>query len=139
MGKPIQQIKQDTFKPYGYIIEHDSGKPGGFQVVLNESGKVGWRIAVSKITKNKVLGMGKHPDSMESFEPVAGVTILLVALPENPENFEVFLLDRPVCLFKNIWHATLTLSESSLVKITENLEVSSDNYQFDKEYQVALS
>lgn len=139
MGKPIKNINRDTFKPYGIVIEQNSENPKGFQVILNETGKVGWRIAVSKLTKNMVLEMGKHPDSMESFEPVSGVVVLLVALPDTPEDFEAFLLDRPVCLFKNIWHATLTLSECALVKITENLEVNSENYQFEKEYQVSLS
>ncbi len=139
MGKSIKNINRDTFKPYGFVIEQNSEDPKGFQIILTEAGKVGWRIAVSKLTKDVVLGMGKHPDSMESFEPVSGVTVLLVALPETPENFEVFLLDRPVCLFKNIWHATLTLSEYALVKITENLEVNSEHYQFETEYRVSLS
>ena len=138
MIKKIQNINHDTFRPYGYLIDHDAEKPEGFQVILKETGKVGWRIAVSKVTKNKVRTLGKHPNSMESFEPISGVTILLVALAETPENFEVFLLDRPVCLFSNIWHATISLSEYSLIKITENLEVDSDNYDFDQEFEVAL-
>lgn len=138
MIKRIQNINHDTFRLYGYFIEYDSQKSEGFQVVLKETGKVGWRIAVSKITKNKVRMLGKHPNSMESFEPLSGVTILLVALPETPENFEVFLLDRPVCLFPNIWHATLSLSEYSLLKVTENLEVDSDKYHFEREFEIAL-
>ena len=139
MGKLIKNINQDTFKPYGIVIEQNLENPKKFQVIINETGKVGWRIAVSRLAQNMVQGMGKHPDSMESFEPVSGVVILLVALPETPEDFEVFLLDRPVCLFKNIWHATLTLSECALVKITENLEVNSENYRFKKEYRGSLS
>jgi len=138
MKKRIQQINRDTFKPYGYLIEYDPGKPEGFQVVLKETEKVGWRIAVAKLSKNKVQMLGKHPNSMESFEPVSGVTMLLVALPEDPENFEVFLLDRPVCIFPNIWHATLSLSEHSVYKVTENLEVNSDQYHFAQEFEVAL-
>lgn len=138
MGK-IQNINHDTFKPYGYLIDYDSRKPGTFQVVLNETEKVGWRIAVSKVMKNKVQMLGKHPNSMESFEPISGTTILLVAQPETPENFEAFLLECPVCLYPNIWHATLSLSEYSLIKITENVEVTTEKYYFEKEYQVLIT
>jgi len=138
--KKIQNINQDTFKPYGYLIEYDPGKSGTFQVVLNETEKVGWRIAVSKVMGNKVQMLGKHPNSMESFEPISGTTIFLVAQPETPENFEAFLLERSVCLYPNIWHATLSLSEYSLIKITENAaEVTTEKYYFEKEYQVLVT
>lgn len=121
-------ITSESFSQYGYIIEYDEKKQGSFQIVLREEGMVGWRIAVSRITARNVSKLGRHPNSMESFEPVEGVTLLCAAPAESPEDFEVFLLDKPVCLHKNIWHAVFCLSEYSIVKITENLEVESEAY-----------
>ncbi len=57
------------------------------------------------------------------------MTLLCVSLPETPEEYDIFLLDKPVCILKNIWHATMTLSEYSLVKIYENSEVDAEEYE----------
>lgn len=129
MNKTIKTIKQSEFGKYGYIIQHDSNNSDNFQVILNENEATGWRIAVSKVTSRNISTFGKHPNSMESFEPVEGTTLIYVANSESPEDYEIFLLDKPVCLFKNIWHATCCLSEYSIVKITENLRVESQEYK----------
>lgn len=138
MNKVIKNISKETFSKYGYVIEHDNNKEDNFQVILNEFEKVGWRIASSKIVAKSFNRIARHPNTMESFEPVSGVTLLVVAPPENAEDFEVFLLDRPVCLYKNVWHATICLSEYSLIKICENAEVSSEFHDFDKEIVIQV-
>ncbi len=138
MSTSIKHISQDTFQPYGYIIEHDETLPQGFQIIVTENAAVGWRLAVSKITRQRFTKISRHPNSMESFEPISGVTLLCVAPPDTPEQYEVFLLDKPVCLYKNIWHASLTLSEYSLVKICENRDVDSEEYELGGTLQVVV-
>lgn len=136
--KNILNITNESFNKYGYVIEHDDSLDAGFQVILRENDSVGWRIAVSRVKNKGFQKLGKHPDSMESFEPVRGVALICVALADSPEEYEVFLLDKPVCLLKNIWHATASLSENAIIKITENLCVGSDAYIFTAEQNVVV-
>lgn len=135
MEKPIKNITPAEFKTYGYVIEHDY-KKDNFQVVLTESDELGWRIAVSKITSKSVSRFGRHPNSMESFEPMEGTTCICVAGVETPEDYEIFLLDKPVCLFKNVWHAVFCLSEFSYIKITENAVVDSKEHILDESIRI---
>jgi ureidoglycolate hydrolase len=138
MNKQINNITSKNFAKYGYVIEHDSSNIEKFQVVLNEFEQVGWRIAVSKVINKSIIKIARHPNTMESFEPVAGVTLVCVALLELPEEYEIFLLDKPVCVYKNIWHATFCLSEYSILKICENVTVESEEYEFAREIKVAI-
>lgn len=138
MDKTIKIITKDNFAKYGYVIEHDYSDERPFQVILKEEDCVGWRIATSKITAAGVKKLAKHPKTMESFEPVSGTALICVAVTEAPEDYEVFLLDKPVCLYKDIWHATLTLSQYSIVKITENVTVSTNEYEFKNEVRVLV-
>ncbi len=138
MNMVIKNISKETFSRYGHVIEYDSSKKENFQVILNEFDAVGWRIAVNKIDAKSVSRIARHPNTMESFEPVTGVTLIIVAPPENVDNFEVFLLDRPVCVNKNVWHATICLSEYSIVKICENVTVESEFHDYNKEIGVRV-
>lgn len=136
--KKLRNITQQSFKKYGYVLEHNSEKEGEFQVVLNEHDPVGWRMAASRITAKTTSKLAKHPNTMESFVPVCGVSAICVAASENPEDYEVFLLDKGVCLYKNTWHSLLALSEVSMVTICENLTVEADEYLFSHEISVCL-
>lgn len=69
---------------------------------------------------------------MESFSPVSGVSIIIVAKPDTPEDYDLFLLDKSVCLEKNIWHTTIALSEYALMEVTENYDVGMENYELGK-------
>ncbi|MDW7673731.1 MAG: hypothetical protein SCK28_04255 [Bacillota bacterium] len=138
MNKSIKNITADSFKKYGYVIEHNTNIPENFQIVLNEFAEVGWRIAVSKIVDKAIGKVARHPNSMETFEPVAGVTLICVAAPETPEEYEIFLLDKPVCLHKNVWHANCTMSPYSIVKICENAYVDSEEYKYAKELAIGI-
>jgi ureidoglycolate hydrolase len=138
LDKVIKIITRESFSPYGYVIEHDAGNKENFQVILSESGQVGWRIAVSKVVDKSLKKIARHPTTMESFEPVSGVTMIVVAPPADPENYEVFLLDKPVCVYKNTWHATICLSDYSIVKICENNTVSSEFHEFGREIGIRV-
>lgn len=139
MNMVIKNISKETFSRYGHVIEYDSSKKENFQVILNESGAVGWRIATMKIDAKSINRIARHPNTMESFEPLSGVTLIIVAPPENVDNFEVFLLDQPVCVYKNVWHATVCLSEHSIVKICENAKVESEHHDYNKEIGVRVT
>jgi ureidoglycolate hydrolase len=130
--KAIENITQESFERFGKIIEF-SAFPADerFEVVVEEPAHP-WRLAVFRVKIKEAGRMECHPDSMESFEPIEGTGLLLVAENHSPQDFHVFLLDRPVCLYKGVWHELLTLSEISLYKITENRQVASRFYYFEK-------
>lgn len=134
--QPIQTLTVENFEPYGYLLSYDSSDASRFQVKVSESQATGWRMAAKKISWKSFRSLQKHPDSMESFTPLQGVSVMVVARAEAPEEFELFLLDQPVCLKKNTWHTTFCLSEFALVEVTENLEVDSDNFELEKKYSV---
>jgi hypothetical protein len=49
------------------------------------------------------------------------------------------MLDRPILLHANIWHNVLTLSEESVIKITENEEVDSEEVKLPVRLSVSLT
>lgn len=128
----IERITKESFAPFGTVIEFPEGNKENFCIVDTEELKP-WRIAVFRYRNRTIKTIERHPSSKESFEPLSGVTLLLTAETEKPEQYRIFLLDRPVCLKKNIWHQVLALSEEASVKITENLEVESVFYNLDQE------
>lgn len=60
----------------------------------------------------------------DRFEHVSGWTVLFAGSEPRPEALHAFVLDRPVCLYKGVWHGVVTLTPESVCKLTENLEVS---------------
>ena len=137
MNGEILNINRQNFKKYGSILEFTSGYEQEFEIIVREPNH-GWRLAVFKISKRTVGVIENHPISMESFEPLKGVALLIVAENNNPEEFEVFLLDKPVCLNAGIWHQVMALSEEAQVKIAENLEVKTEFYQLKSELSIKL-
>lgn len=124
----IQFITGEAFAPYGRVLEFpENPADPRFQVVVTENG-AGWRLAVFRVKERECDRLECHPLSMESFEPMQGTGLLIVACCDTPQQYEVFLLDRPVCLDKGVWHQMITLSQETVVKITENLEVESEFY-----------
>lgn len=124
----VQQLTQESFSAFGKVIEFSSHpQDERFEVVLYEE-KEPWRIAVFRVKQRTTTRLECHPTSMESFEPMHGTGILLVAAPQTPCQQYAFLLDKPICLYKGVWHEVITLSEESIYKITENKDVSSEFY-----------
>lgn len=137
MGK-LKSISKKEFEKYGKVLEFsnaDSDK--SFEIVITEE-KEPWRLAVFRYSNKTVKRMECHPASLESFEPLSGLTVLIVAEHESPEAYEAFILDKPVCLYKGIWHQTLSLTEEAQVKIAENLEVTSEFFELEKEIEVKV-
>ena len=135
--KTLQYVQRETFLPYGEVLEFPAGIEETFCIITTEE-KEPWRLAVFRYTNKEIQRMECHPTSRESFEPLHGLTVLVVAPHENPEEYEAFILDKPVCLKKGIWHQVLALTEEAQVKIVENLEVKSEFYDLEKEIRVLV-
>jgi ureidoglycolate hydrolase len=122
----IYKLTHKNIKPYGWIIDSafvkDSGRGNAFGILIKEKAK-GWRIAYLIVRAKSIKRLENHPDSLETFEPVAGRTVIALARPRSPEKFKLFHLDKPVVLKKKVWHDVATLSERSDIKIVENMEV----------------
>jgi ureidoglycolate hydrolase len=128
MDLVLNHLSTAAFASYGQIIAYDYEIAASFQLIIDEPNAAGWRIAVNKVSCEPIAALNCHPNTRESFEPLSGVTVIVVANYDNPSEMEAFLLDQPVCIYQCVWHATLSISKSALVKITENHSVQSETY-----------
>lgn len=128
----IQSIQKENFKKYGKVLEFSEECKEVFEIKITEENNP-WRLAVFRYTNKSIKRIECHPTSLESFEPLKGITVLLLAEHDTPEKYEAFVLDKPVCLYKGIWHHVLALTDEAQVKIAENLEVSSEFFDLEKE------
>ena len=133
----IESITRETFAPFGTVIEFSPDFDGIYEILETEDEKP-WILAVFRYTNKTIQRIENHPTSMETLEPLSGVTVLLVAEHETPENYKAFVLDKPVCLKKGVWHQVLSLTPSAEVKITENKDVYSEFYDLPEEIQVQI-
>ncbi len=134
----INTITKDNFAKYGTIIDFTGKEENpSFEVIITSENDP-WRIAMLRVEEREYTFLEKHPSSLETFEPVDGVCLLLVSLDTENSAYEYFLLDRPVCLNKDVWHGIVTLTDVSKVKITENLEVDTDFYYLNQPIQIVI-
>lgn len=128
-----KKIEENVFRKYGQIIDLDGrrkkNKGNLFRIVTRERKSTGWRIAYLVVRDKQIDKLEQHPESMESFEPLKGNSILYVSNQKKPNNIEAFILDKPVVLRKGIWHGIVTKSRETHVKITENNQVKMHNYE----------
>ena len=89
--RPVEYITEENFRPYGKLIKFPADDETNFYIVANDSEKP-WRLAVYRYWNDRIRRIECHPDSMESFEPVSGTTILLVAEHETPEDYHALRL-----------------------------------------------
>lgn len=133
--RALQSIHRETFEKYGTVLEFPENCSEQFCVVTTEDAQP-WRLAVFRYTNKEIQRLECHPASLESFEPLSGITVLVVGEHDRPKEYEVFVLDKPVCLKKGIWHQVLALTDEAQVKIAENLEVNSEFYDLEKPMKV---
>ena len=127
----IHCVTDEAFRSFGRVIAFPKTFEGNFHIVADDE-KEPWRLAVFRYENRSIRRIECHPDSMESFEPLSGTSILLAAPHEAPEAFQLFLLDRPIILEKGVWHQVAALSETAMVKITENRSVYSVYYDLPR-------
>ena len=137
-SKSIQILTQSAFAPFGTVLEFPAESTNRFEIIVREPDHP-WRLAVFRDNKRSATKLENHPTSMETFEPVRGTTLLLVAEHDLPDDFSVFLLDKPICLHKGVWHDVVALSDEVLIRITENLEVFSEFHALKGTYQPVLA
>lgn len=124
MELTIQCLTQERFAPYGSVIEHEfDPKTGRDFAVVARSESTGWCVGLLELARGKAPYLERHLTSKETHEPLTGVTVLLVAPPDEPDHLEAFLLDRPVCLEQGVWHQAVALSRTAVLKVVENLSV----------------
>ena len=97
----VESITREAFEPFGTDLEIPEGFEGNFRIVDTEEEKP-WRVAVFRYSNKEIKKIENHPYSKESFEPLKGLTVLLVAEHDTPEDYRAFVLDKPVCLKKGI-------------------------------------
>lgn len=132
----IKTLDSQKFAKYGVVME--SGEEAGFEVFLNETEKVGWRLAISRLENKTIRKLTRHPNTVESFAPLQGVSLICVSDLADPTEIEVFLLDKPIYIHKNIWHGTLALSEKAMLSICENLYVDSEESELENPFEVVV-
>lgn len=138
MAIRLQSVTAEAFAPFGSVLEFPPDCSDAFHIVVKEPEQP-WRLAVFRYTNREISVMENHPASMESFEPLSGVTVLLVAEHNSPDACSAFLLDKPVCLKKGIWHQVLSLTPEAQVKIAENMDVNSEFHTLAKPVFAALT
>lgn len=134
---PVKVLSSEVFRRYGHIIEpKDPSKV--FEVLFGDREAKGWRIGYLAMGPSPVDSLEQHPESLETFEPVTGTSVLLVAPYESPDEIEAFLLDKPVCVGKKIWHGVSVISARAEIKITENYDVDSVHHKLKKPINIAF-
>ncbi|MFA6079483.1 MAG: hypothetical protein WC779_07050 [Candidatus Omnitrophota bacterium] len=122
----IRRLTPKSVRPYAVIIDSacvkDDGRKNCFGILLKEKSK-GWRIGYLIVRDKTIPRLESHPDSLETFEPVSGKTVIAFAPALHPDKVKVFLLDKGVVVKKGVWHDVAPLSKRSEVKIFENIEV----------------
>lgn len=122
----IKSITPANFRRYGKIIHYPGinlkGKKRNlWRIVHRSEEKTGWRVAYLVLRDKTVGRLESHPDSDETFEPVRGRALFLVS--KDLKSMEWFYLDKPIVLKKGVWHALISLTPETEIKITENLKV----------------
>lgn len=135
--RQLESVTSEAFAPFGTVLEFPVKCREDFVIVDTEE-KGGWRVAVFRYQNKEIRRIENHPFSKESFEPLEGITVLLVAGHDTPDEYRAFVLDKPICLKKGIWHQVLTLTPEASVKITENREVESVFYEYDTAKSVMI-
>lgn len=131
----IKNITAENFKQYGTVLLHTEDVE--YEAIVTVASK-GWIWAMLTFDWKVIKGIQNHPTTKESFEPVFGTTILVVAPNNAPEKLEAFLLDVPVMVNEGVWHQVMTLSAKARIKITENNEVTAENITFDTPLSVVM-
>jgi len=122
----IPAVDHRNIRPYGWIIDpvcvDDDGKGNNYGILLKEK-SAGWRIGYLIVREKTISRLENHSDSLETFEPAKGKTVIALAANSSPDKVNVFLLDKPVVIKKGVWHDVAPLTTRSEVKIFENIEV----------------
>lgn len=126
-----------TFRHYGKIIEYPQQKKNArgmvrnlWKIIHTELGPVGWRVAYLVLRDKSIGRMECHPNSDETFEPVRGRFLMFISKTRELKDIQVFEIDKPVIVFKGIWHGVVAIGAEAEIKITENADVACQYWRF---------
>lgn len=108
------------FERYGRVLR-DMRKEGG--EIFREEGNSGWRLAEIPVLEKEVTSMSLHNNTAEAFFPLEGTAILTVALDEDFQKCESFVIDRPLLINRGVWHGLTALTEQCRLLVVENADV----------------
>ena len=134
----LVNITRESFAPFGTLVEFSEHPENDLFEIVAGDPDMPWRIAMLRVVRRAAERLERHVNSFETFEPVSGMGVLLCALPDSPEDYTAFLLDRPVCVNKAVWHEVFTLSEQSFYKLTENYDVPCEYYDLPAPVSVSV-
>ena len=127
----IKPLTPKNIAKYGRILfpteeESKTAKdPNVAYVILEKAVSRGWLMSHYTVSKRFTDMMENHPNTKETFEPLCGASVIVLAHGPAPDNPEAFLLDKPVVLYEGVWHDVMALSEKATMRINENTEVQS--------------
>lgn len=136
MPKDVVNITAHTFRPYGRVIEYPKKEAKGmvrnlWRIVHTDAGSNGgWRVAYLVLRDKSIGRLECHPNTDETFEPVNGKALLFVSRTKDLQNIVCFKLDKPIVLFKGIWHGLISITPESEIKITEGARVRCQYWPF---------
>jgi ureidoglycolate hydrolase len=133
----VESISAGRFAPFGDVLEFPENVAENFRIIVREESS-SWRLAVLRFTRHVIDRIENHASSRESFVPLKGAAILVAAEHEKPAELTAFFLDRPVCLYRGIWHEVLALTTEAQVTITENIDVKSEYFELKEPLSVFL-
>ncbi|MFP4106985.1 MAG: ureidoglycolate lyase [Phycisphaerae bacterium] len=125
MKIPLLTLSAEAMTPYGTLLEW-SPEGEHFQSLVQVKREVGWQLAINRVIEKSVDQIARHTNTREAFCPISGRLALLLATPDTPEQIQAFILDRPICIHPNVWHASIALTDEAQVFIAENIEVQSE-------------
>lgn len=108
------------FEKYGRVLR-DMSEIGG--EVFREEGTTGWRLAEIVVMEKEVTSMSLHDNTEEVFLPLEGTAVLTVALDENFQKNESFVIEQPLLINKSVWHGLSAQSEKCRLLVIENADV----------------
>lgn len=131
----VKSPDSKNFRVYGKIIEYPNKSAKGnrrnlWHIVHTEPANTGWRIAYLVYRDKSIGRLECHPGSDESFEPVKGRAFIFVSQTNDLKDIRCFYLDKPIIIFKNVWHGLITIDDETEIKITENHEVACQYWPF---------
>lgn len=123
----------ETIAPFGTLLlaERD-----GFQSLVTVAEPVGWQVALNRVVGREAVSVHRHVDTRECFARLGGDPVVLLAMPDTPEDVRAFWLTAPICLYPCVWHTTITPSGEALVLICENAAVSGETHPLWHSVQV---
>ncbi len=131
----IESPNRTNFRKYGKIIEYPHKELKGnvrnlWRIVHDVPQHTGWRVAYLVLRDKSIGRMECHPISDETFEPVKGRALIFLAKDQSLNAIECFALDKPIVLYKGIWHGLISVSREAEIKIIENHTVSCNHWDF---------